>query len=143
MTQISVGSCEWRTVSSVTVNGSQYCVHYVYTNANANAKARYLAKSCNQNNEVKSDNLIYIYIYIYTNSDLNVTDQESPQGCSKCNRSRCKTCLYLKPAQKVKSHSAGLTYSIRTKSQCDTPNVIHVISCKRCGIQYVGETKTN
>ena len=74
-----------------------------------------------------------------TNSDLNVTDQESPQGCSKCNRSRCKTCLYLKPAQKVKSHSSGLTDTIRTKSQCDTPNVI---SCKRCGIQYVGETKT-
>ena len=59
-----------------------------------------------------------------TNSDLNVTDQES-QGCSKCNRSRCKTCLYLKPAQKVKSHSTGLTYTIRTKSQCDTPNVIY------------------
>ena len=65
-----------------------------------------------------------------TNSDLNVTDQESPQGCSKCNRSRCKTCLYLKPAQKVKSNSTGLTYTIRTKSQCDTPNVIFVISCK-------------
>ena len=58
------------------------------------------------------------------NSDLNVTDEESPQGCSKCNRLRCKTCLYLKPAQKVKSHSTDLTYTIRTKSQCDTPNVI-------------------
>ena len=79
---------------------------------------------------------------IGTNSDLNVTDQESPQGCSKCNRSRCETCLYLKPAQKVKSHSTGLTYTIRTKSQCGTPNVIYVISCKRCGIQYVGETNT-
>ena len=26
--------------------------------------------------------------------------------------------------------------------KCDTPNVIYVIPCKRCGIQYVGETKT-
>ena len=77
-----------------------------------------------------------------TNSSLNVTDPESPHGCSKCNRSRCKTYLYLKPAQKVKSHSTGLTYTIRTKSQCDTPNVIYVISCKECGIQCVGETKT-
>ena len=77
-----------------------------------------------------------------TNSDLNVTDQESPQGCSKSNRSRCKTCLYLKPAQKVKSHSTDFIYTIRTKSQCDTPNVIYVISCKKCGIQYVGETHT-
>ena len=54
-----------------------------------------------------------------------------------------KLCLYLKPAQKgEKPQYWSSPYTIRTKSQCDTPNVIYVISCKRCGIQYVGETNT-
>ncbi len=63
-------------------------------------------------------------------------------GCHKCTRSKCRTCLYIKPALKVKSHSTGSSYNIKTDSQCSTPNVVYVISCKKCGLQYVGETKT-
>ena len=64
------------------------------------------------------------------------------QGCHKCTRPKCRTCLYIKPALKVKSHSTGSSYNIKTDSQCSTPNVVYVISCKKCGLQYVGETKT-
>ena len=63
-------------------------------------------------------------------------------GCHKCTRSKCKTCLHIKPSLKVKSHTTGSSYNIKTDSECSTSNVVYVISCKRCGLQYVGETKT-
>ena len=32
------------------------------------------------------------------------------------------------------------TFSSELTITCNTDNIVHVISCRKCGIQYVGET---
>ena len=40
----------------------------------------------------------------------------------------------------TRNHSTGQVYHIKTAATCKTANVVYVIQCKRCGIQYVEET---
>ena len=61
----------------------------------------------------------------------------------QCRKPRCKTCKHLREGDKFTSNVTGKTYSVQSRNQvmtCETKNVIYVISCCRCGIQYVGET---
>ena len=61
----------------------------------------------------------------------------------RCNKPRCKTCKHLKEGNTFTSNVTGNSYNVLAKNPvmtCDTKNVIYVISCRKCGIQYVGET---
>ena len=49
------------------------------------------------------------------------------------------TILYK--TSKIKSHSNGKIFTCMTKVNCKSSNLIYVIMCKTCGIQYVGQTK--
>ena len=42
---------------------------------------------------------------------------------------------------KFKSKATGRQYNIRAEITCKTRNLVYLISCKRCGLQYVGETE--
>ena len=35
----------------------------------------------------------------------------------------------------------GKTYSNKTKTDCHSSNIIYLITCRSCGIQYLGQTK--
>ena len=62
---------------------------------------------------------------------------------SRCNKPRCKTCKHLREGDKFTSNVTGKAYNVQSNNPvmtCDTKNVIYVISCRKCGIQYVGET---
>ena len=61
-------------------------------------------------------------------------------GNSRCGASRCKTCPILLTTKEFTSHSTGRKYTIRTSATCKSSNVIYLIQCKKCGLQYVGET---
>ena len=37
--------------------------------------------------------------------------------------------------------SSGETRAIRSNLTCDTKNLIYMIQCNRCNLQYIGETK--
>ena len=68
-------------------------------------------------------------------ADLH-THTQTTCGCvvSVCGSSRYKTCEHI---------SQGSTFiSNVTKSSmnCTSDNVVYLISCRKCGIQYVGET---
>jgi len=41
----------------------------------------------------------------------------------------------------LKSHTTGQTYRVRAAFTCKTRNVVYMIQCKKCGLQYVGETE--
>ena len=80
--------------------------------------------------------------HIQTNSVGCVVDcvVDCEVGCvvGVCGSVRCKTCVHMSQGnvtQKcytVINHSGSLT--------CGTDNLIYLISCKRCRIQYVGVT---
>ena len=42
-----------------------------------------------------------------------------------------------------KSHTTGAHHKIRGHITCTTSNIIYLISCRICGIQYIGETKNS
>ena len=72
-------------------------------------------------------------------------DSQTKSSCkvTKCGKSRCKTCKHIVEGDSFVSNVTGKRYNVsstNTIMSCNTRNVIYLISCKRCGIQYVGET---
>ena len=58
-----------------------------------------------------------------------------------CGRSRCKICPALMTTDRFTSHCTGKTYTLRSSATCKSKDVVYLIQCKRCGLQYVGETE--
>ena len=60
-----------------------------------------------------------------------------------CGSKRCKTCDHLVVGSTFTSTVTKRVYNVVSPSSivnCSTTNVIYLISCRKCGIQYVGET---
>ena len=38
------------------------------------------------------------------------------------------------------SHKTGESFKLKIKASCKSSNIIYLITCRRCGQQYVGET---
>ncbi|KAJ8245108.1 hypothetical protein GJAV_G00275390, partial [Gymnothorax javanicus] len=60
---------------------------------------------------------------------------------SKCNSQGCTCCQYIKDGiSTFQCKATGESHAIKQKLNCWTSNVIYVIECKRCQMQYVGKT---
>ena len=60
-----------------------------------------------------------------------------------CGSRKCKTCNHLVEGNTFTSNVTGRTYDVSSPGmcmKCGTKSVIYLISCKKCGVQYVGET---
>ena len=56
---------------------------------------------------------------------------------------RCKTCKHISQGSTFTSNVTKKSYGVITHSTsmtCTSDNVVYLISCNKCGIQYVGET---
>ena len=63
------------------------------------------------------------------------------QPCQPCGSKRCKLCTALCTQPSVRSHSNNKQFKCRNDHlDCNAEWVIYCISCKQCGIQYVGQT---
>ena len=51
-------------------------------------------------------------------------------------------CNYLAVGDSFSSHVTGTSYTINHRLDCDSRNVVSLINCKVCGLQYVGSTTT-
>ena len=74
--------------------------------------------------------------------DVTEVAQDTQTIVSKCGKPRCKTCKHV---VECNSNTTGKKNKNNKKSKedaltCATQNIILLISCKKCGIQYVGET---
>ena len=70
---------------------------------------------------------ICLYIYIYT---------------LKCGSNRCQICTFLCVGRTFRSKTNGKEFRINYNLNCNSKNVVYLITCKVCGIQYVGSTTT-
>ena len=59
----------------------------------------------------------------------------------KCNRSRCKHCPKIDKTGSVISTSTGRKYRSQTRVSCGSRNVIYMLQCNICKLQYVSQTK--
>ena len=68
---------------------------------------------------------------------------QSKCSVTKCDSNRCKTCNSIMVRQNFTSNLTGKKYtvvSLNDDMDCGTTNVIYLIECNRCGIQYIGKT---
>ena len=61
-------------------------------------------------------------------------------GVSKCNVSRCKTCLSINTTSQVYFSQVNQTYNIRDSFNCKLKDCIYVINCPGCEQYYIGKT---
>ena len=71
--------------------------------------------------------------------DCSQTNSMYSCTVNKCCSARCKTCRQICQTNVFKSNVTNKIYSV-THMDCGTDNIIYLVSCKQCGVQYVGET---
>ena len=59
-------------------------------------------------------------------------------GMTKCNR--CPICPYIKVGKSVKATATKTEVAINKPVNCQTKNAIYLIGCRKCAMQYIGET---
>ena len=69
---------------------------------------------------------------------LTSTLHESP-GNHPCWASQCKTCPILMAMDEFSSHETGESFKLKIKASYKSFSIIYLITCRRCGQQYVGE----
>ena len=71
----------------------------------------------------------------------NSAKPQLPSGSFRCGRN-CATCPYISHGLTTYTFfSTGETRPIKSNLTCDTKNLIYIIQCNRCNLQYIGETK--
>ena len=66
-------------------------------------------------------------------------NQEQNQ-CSKCQKKKCSICTFVEPSSTFKSTITGKTYQINHRYTCLSFNVIYLVTCSYCSMQYVGHS---
>lgn len=61
-------------------------------------------------------------------------------NCQPCGDKRCKCCNQLQHSSTFHSKTTEKTYKIFCNVNCKSSNVIYVLECPICGLQYVGES---
>jgi len=63
---------------------------------------------------------------------------------TKCGHKQCKTCEIYNEDDVIRSFSTGKTERIinerNSNLNCGIDNVVYLLECDKCGVQYVGET---
>ena len=71
-----------------------------------------------------------------------VSDNRSTSGeCRSCEEKRCKCCLQMQHSSTFHSKATENNYKIFCNVTCKSMNVIYILECSVCGLQYVGESK--
>jgi hypothetical protein len=81
---------------------------------------------------------------ILIKSDLASQNKKIKQldGSYPCRRFRCKCCPHMKSTKSFTSKITGTNYTIKGNYNCQSKNIIYLIECRNCGIQYIGQTST-
>ena len=62
---------------------------------------------------------------------------------SKCNGKNCQTCPIIQEVSTFKNLKNDTEYHLHHSLNCKSEEVIYLITCLRCNLQYVGETSTS
>ena len=61
-------------------------------------------------------------------------------GNRPCRAAGCKTCPILTATDEFTSYKTGQKFKMKFAASCKSSNIIYLITCRRCGQQYVGKT---
>ena len=71
-------------------------------------------------------------------ASLTSMSQLEPGNLS-CGAARCKACPMLLGMDAFSSHTTGERFKVVVRPSCKFSSVIYLITCRRCGQQYLGE----
>ena len=60
-------------------------------------------------------------------------------GSNPCQKP-CATCPYMQKTTSITSWKTKQKFTIKGGFSCQTKNVIYVINCLKCGLQYIGQS---
>ena len=73
---------------------------------------------------------------------VNTDNSRFPPGSFRCNKNNCTTCPYIEDGRtQYTFNSTGQMNQIKSHITCETSNVIYMIQCTKCNLQYIGEIK--
>ena len=61
--------------------------------------------------------------------------------CNPCRTKTCRYCPKLNKSGHITCTASGREYTTKHNVTCKSSNIIYSLTCKCCGIQYVGQTK--
>ncbi len=76
---------------------------------------------------------------ISQHSNIERAPLSTTKNC--CKTKTCRYCDILDKSGRIRSHTTGREYACKTNVTCKSSNLIYCISCTKCGMQYVGQTK--
>ena len=59
------------------------------------------------------------------------------KGMKKCGRN----CPYIKEGKVVRCSKTFKNVEVNSQCNCKTENVIYIVTCKKCSMQYIGKTE--
>ena len=89
----------------------------------------------------RSPNLRDLLVSAKLSSNSTNPHPQLPSGSYRCGKN-CATCPYIFDGlTNYTFFSTGETRPIKSNLTCETKNLIYMIQCNRCNLQYIGETK--
>ena len=89
----------------------------------------------------RSPNLRDLLVTTKLPSNSTNPHTQLPSGSFRCGKN-CATCPYISDGLTTYTFfSTNETRHIKSNLTCDTKNLIYMIQCNRCNLQYIGETK--
>ncbi len=86
----------------------------------------------------------YVFSFLFVEGirrAKRIMDIKDCWGTVPCKNSRCKTCNFIDTSKVTISGATGRVFTCTEQTTCSDKNVVYLISCNKCGFQYVGETK--
>ena len=76
----------------------------------------------------------------YSDTTEDVATEDVDHLASPCGNKICFTCKYVRSCNSVESSTTKEVFKFQHDLNCGSSNIIYLIECEQCGIQYVGET---
>ena len=89
----------------------------------------------------RSNNLRDLLVTAKLSSKSTNPHPQLPSGSFRCGRN-CATCPYICDGlTNFTFFSTGESHPIKSNLTCETKNLIYMIQCNHCNLQYIGKTK--
>lgn len=78
-----------------------------------------------------------------TLTSSKIINRSNYSGCHPCNKPRCKVCPHMSSTHTATSTASNFSLKINGDFTCDSANVIYMLECSTCRMQYIGHTETS
>jgi len=76
-----------------------------------------------------------------TNVDVHAhTINHEDVGMHVCTNNRCKACNYIIRSNAFQSSTNKTNFKLKSRFTCKSSNLVYLITCRCCNLQYVGQT---